>query len=103
MGFLVEMWMPILASAVAVWVVSAILHMLLPLHKSDYVGMPGEDAIRDVLRANNLTVGEYMFPHAESMSELAEPEMIEKFKQGPVGIMTILPSGPPTMGKQLLQ
>jgi len=103
MGFLVEMWMPILASAAAVWVVSAVLHMVLPLHKSDYVGMPGEDAIRDVLRANNLTVGEYMFPHAESMAELAEPEMIEKFKQGPVGIMTILPSGPPTMGKQLLQ
>ena len=103
MGFLVDLWMPILASAAAVWVVSAILHMMLPLHKSDYVGMPGEAEILEALRSNNISVGEYMFPHAKSMSELGDPEMIEKYKRGPVGIMTIFPSGPPTMSRQLLQ
>lgn len=83
MGFLIDMWMPILASAAAVWVLSAIMHMLLPFHKSDYVGLPGESEIAETFRSQNLTVGDYMFPHAEKMSDLAQPEMIEKFHAGP--------------------
>ncbi len=103
MGFLIDMWMPILASAAAVWVLSAIMHMLLQFHKNDYVGLPGESEIVETLRSQNLAVGDYMFPHAEKMSDLAKPEMIEKFTRGPVGIITILPSGPPSIGKQLVQ
>ena len=103
MGFLIDMWMPILASAAAVYVISMIMHLLLPFHKSDYVGLPGESKIVETLRSQNLAVGDYMFPHAKSMSELAEPEMIEKFTRGPVGMITILPSGPPRIGKQLVQ
>src|ERR1017187_10890656 len=29
------------------------------------------------------------------------PAMMEKFKQGPIGILTVRPSGPPAMGKYL--
>jgi len=35
------------------------------------------------------------------MKELGTPEMIEKCERGPVGTMTIRPSGAPGMGKQL--
>ena len=35
------------------------------------------------------------------MKEMGSPEMIEKYKQGPVGLFTVMPSGPPAMGKQL--
>ena len=32
---------------------------------------------------------------------MKSPETIEKFKRGPVGLLTIFPSGPPAMGKFL--
>ena len=36
------------------------------------------------------------------MKEMNSPEMKEKWTKGPVGFMTILPSGPPAMGKNLV-
>lgn len=39
-----------LVSAVPVFVVSSIIHMVLPWHKSDYPGVPNEDAVMDALR-----------------------------------------------------
>jgi hypothetical protein len=33
---------------------------------------------------------------------MKSPEMIEKYKQGPVGMMTVLPGGPPAMPKFLV-
>ena len=35
MAFLTELWMPILVSAVFVFIVSSITHILLPYHKSE--------------------------------------------------------------------
>jgi hypothetical protein len=32
---------------------------------------------------------------------MKSPEAQEKFKRGPVGLMTVFPSGPPAMGKYL--
>ncbi|MHC5066854.1 MAG: hypothetical protein ACYTG5_23105 [Planctomycetota bacterium] len=37
------------------------------------------------------------------MEELRNPEVIAKFEQGPVGILNVIPSGPPTMAKNLVQ
>jgi hypothetical protein len=37
------------------------------------------------------------------MKDMGTPEMIEKFQRGPVGFMTIVPSGAPGMGKNLIQ
>jgi hypothetical protein len=34
---------------------------------------------------------------------MKSPEMVEKYKQGPVGMMTIAPTGPPAMPKFLGQ
>ena len=34
---------------------------------------------------------------------MKDPELLKKFEEGPVGFFTILPSGPPAMGKCLLQ
>ncbi len=36
MAFLTELWLPILLSAVFVFIVSSIIHMALPIHKGDY-------------------------------------------------------------------
>lgn len=49
------LWMPILFSAVFVFVASSILHMVLPYHRSDFAKLPAEDEVRDAL----LTAGTF--------------------------------------------
>ena len=94
------LWLPIVLSAVIVFVASSIMHMLLPYHRSDYRGLPEEDKTLAALRALNLTRGLYVFPFC-THKDMKTPAMVEKYKQGPVGMMTIMPSGPPNMGKFL--
>jgi hypothetical protein len=101
MEFVADLWLPILLSAVFVFVMSSILHMVLPFHKGDYKKLPGEEKVLAEMRAQGVQRGHYTFPCPGSMKEMCSPEMIEKYKQGPVGHMIILPSGPPTMGKCL--
>lgn len=102
MDFLSELWMPILVSAGVAWIASAILHMLLPIHKQDYARLSGEESILEALRNQQIAPGEYYFPFSESMKDMHEPEMVEKHKRGPVGFLTVMPSGPPGIGKNLV-
>ncbi len=49
---LAALWLPILLSAVIVFVASSVIHMATPWHKSDYPKLPNEDRVMDALRAN---------------------------------------------------
>ncbi len=98
---LTALWLPIVLSAVVVFAASAVLHMVLPLHRSDFKGLPDEAGIRAAIRVAKVAPGTYFFPHARDLKESQTPEMKAKFEQGPVGIMTVMRSGPPTMGKPL--
>lgn len=98
-----SLWMPIVLSAVIVFIASSIMHMALKYHRSDYKKLPNEDEVAAALRKDNLSPGVYYFPHMSGMSELKSPAMIEKFTKGPVGMVRIRPSGPPGMGKSLVQ
>jgi hypothetical protein len=97
---LAALWLPIVLSAVIVFVASSILHMVLPYHKSDYQKLPEEDKVLPVLRSAGLKHGLYVFPFC-TQKEMKSPAMIEKYNQGPVGMMTILRNGPPVMPKFL--
>jgi hypothetical protein len=97
---MLALWLPIVLSAVIVFIASSILHMALPYHKSDYQKLPDEDKLLPVLRAAGLKRGLYVFPFC-TQKEMKSPAMIEKYKQGPVGMMTILHNGPPAMPKFL--
>ena len=103
MAFLGELWVPILVSAVMVFIVSSVIHMLLPIHKKDCAKLPDEGRVLEALRGLGLAPGMYMFPHAGSMKECGSPEMLEKFRQGPVGTMIVRPKGMPKIGTALLQ
>jgi hypothetical protein len=94
------LWLPILLSAVIVFIASSIMHMVLPYHRSDYQQLPDEDKVLVALRAAGLKRGLYMFPFS-THKDMKSPSTIEKFKQGPVGILTIFPSGPVAMPKFL--
>jgi len=63
---LISLWLPILLSAVVVFIVSSIIHMLMPWHKNDYAQIPNEDKIMDALRPFNIPPGDYMMPRASS-------------------------------------
>jgi len=92
---------PILLSAVAVFIISSIIHMVLGYHKNDFVGLSNEKQVMDDLRKYSIPPGDYHFPRANSMKEMSSPQFIEKMKQGPVGMITITKSGPPNMTKEL--
>ena len=95
-----SLWLPILLSAVIVFFASFIMHMVLPYHKGDYRKLPEEDKVRAALRGVALTRGLYMFPFS-THKEMKSPEMTAKYKEGPVGTMTVFPVGPPAMPKFL--
>jgi hypothetical protein len=98
-----SLWVPILLSAVIVFVASSVIHMLLPIHKSDFRKLPDEDGVMDALRKAGVGPGDYMFPHAGSMADLKSPAFTEKRTKGPVASMTVMESGPVSMGPSLAQ
>jgi hypothetical protein len=101
MGVFTDLWLPIVVSAVLVFVASSILHMLIPIHKGDYRKLPDESELLTAMRTRGVMPGAYSFPFPASMKDLASPEMIARYQQGPVGLLTVLPNGVPAMGKLL--
>jgi len=97
---LTALWLPVVLSAVIVFIASSIMHMLLPYHRSDYRQLPDEDKLLAALRAAGLKQGLYHFPFC-THKDMKSPAAMEKFKQGPVGMLTVFPSGPPAMPKFL--
>ncbi|MBL7994136.1 hypothetical protein JNM05_02095 [bacterium] len=100
---ILALWLPILLSAVAVFIVSSIIHMFLQWHKGEYPKLANEDQVIDALRPVNLKPGDYMVPRAASMEDMKSEAFAEKMKKGPVIIMTVLPNGAPSMSGNLIQ
>src|SRR4051812_4323129 len=103
MNALLALWLPILLSAVVVFVISSLIHMVLKWHASDYGSLSNEDAVRDAIRAGKPAPGRYVMPHCKEMKDMASDTMKKKYQEGPVGHVTILPNGMPHMGKYLGQ
>jgi hypothetical protein len=100
---LLVLWLPILLSAVLVFVVSSLIHMASPWHKSDYPKLSNEDRVMDALRPLALPPGDYMMPRPSSRAEMRSPQFLEKFKKGPVLMLTVWPGGSMSMRNQLVQ
>jgi hypothetical protein len=94
------LWLPIVLSAVIIFVASSIMHMVLPYHRSNYKQLPDEDKVRAALRSAGLQRGLYVFPFC-TPKDMKSPAMVEKYKQGPVGSITVMPLGPAAMPKFL--
>ncbi len=95
------LWLPILLSAVLVFIASSIIHMVLPWHKNDYPKMPREDEVLDALRPFAIPPGDYMVPRPARREDLKSPEFQEKLKKGPVMMVTVWPNGMMSMGRNL--
>lgn len=100
---ILSLWLPILLSAVLVFVVSSVIHMVLRYHSSDFRKLPDEEAFVGSIGKLNLDAGEYMYPYAGSMEAMKSPEFQEKVKRGPAVILNIQPGKIPSMGGPLVQ
>jgi hypothetical protein len=96
-----SLWVPILLSAIIVFVVSAVIHMVLTYHRNDFRRLPKEDDVLEALRRLNVPPGDYAAPYAASPAGMKDPAFLERMNKGPVVIMTVAPGGPPAMGTAL--
>ena len=96
-----SLWVPVLVSAVVVFVGSSILHMALRYHRADIKALPNEDAVRDALGKGSPAPGLYFTPYCCDMKQMREPAMREKFEKGPIAMITINRKGVPAMPKHL--
>lgn len=89
-----SLWLPILLSAIFVFMASSVIHMVLSVwHKNDFRHVPDEDAAMSALGSLGLEPGDYLFPHAGSSTEVMRSEaFLEKVNRGPIGILTIMPA-----------
>ena len=98
-----SLWLPIVLSAVAVFLVSFILHMLLRYHHNDWSRLPAEDEIRDALHRHNIPPGNYMTPWGGGPEAMKDPVWLAKYERGPVATLTFMRSGKPSMTDELIQ
>jgi len=97
---ILSLWLPILLSSIVVFLASMIVWPT--LHRSDYKGLPDEEAAVKALRPQNLQPGLYNIPNIAQRSDARKPEILKKFEEGPVGFLTVLPNRFPAMGTSLI-
>ena len=95
-----SLWLPIVLSAVAVFIMSSVFHMVLKYHRSDFLGLEEEDAVMAALREANIPPGEYIMPHCADPKDAGSAEFKAKTEQGPVAMLNIMGGGY-EMGKAL--
>lgn len=88
----------IVVAAIAVFVLSSILHMALKYHQADYRQLPDEQAVAGL---RGVPPGLYVFPYCANAKDMGTPEMQAKLGAGPVGMAILRPAGPTAMGKLL--
>lgn len=98
-----SLWLPILLSAVLVFITSSIIHMVLRYHNRDYSRLPNEEAVRAAIRAGSPAAAQYVIPYCPEMKQMETPEMKQKYTEGPVAVLNVMRSGVPTMGRPLVQ
>lgn len=98
---LMSLVVPILVSAVLVFIASALLHMVIPFHKNDLRRIPREDEFLDAVRRLELPSGDYVAPHAESAGAMKDPAYVEKRARGPMVLMTVAAGAPRSMAASL--
>ncbi len=100
---LAQLWLPIVLSAVFVFIASSLLNMLLSFwHRSDYHGFSNEDEVRAALRKGMTQAGMYNVPFCLP-NKMNDPDMLRKMEEGPLAMVAIKPGGKFNLGVPLLQ
>ena len=97
---LLPLWLPILLSAAAVWIVATIFGMPFLHHKNDFIGLAGEDVFMDSIRKSSIKPGNYLFPDFRTRDAMESEKVKKALEQGPVGHLSLW-QPPLSMGGKL--
>ena len=103
MHAILQLWLPIVATAVLIFIASSLIHMVFKWHNKEYGQFSNEDEIRAAINAGKPAIGQYVLPHCLDMKDMQNEAMQHKFLEGPIGFITLRPNGPPKMGGSLLK
>ena len=98
---LFSLWLPIVVSAVIVFIASFVVWMVLPYHKKDVKTLPDEKALTDHLKTLNLAPGTYMWPGCQSNQEMKSEEYKSRYDAGPWGSINVV-GQKPNFGRNLI-
>jgi len=98
---LVGLWLPILVSAVLVFVASSLVWNVLGAHKWHIKGLPDEAAVRETLTKQGVAPGMYAIPYSAGPAAMKDPAFQEKLTKGPVAVITVRKPGMPNMAQFL--
>lgn len=103
MDFFTHLWLPIVASAAAVWVASALAWMLIGHHKGDWKEVPNENEFIATVKRMGIAPGSYGFPEfrrLEGMPKEAKHAKWDEMQKSPIGLLRVW--GPISMGRNML-
>ena len=101
MSAIFQLWLPIIATAVLIFIASSLIHMVFKWHNADYKKLANEDDVRAAVRAGSPPPGQYVIPHCMDMKEMQADAMQKKYVEGPIAFLTVRENGPPAMGSSL--
>jgi hypothetical protein len=96
-----DLWLPIVLAAVAVFIASFLAWVVLPHHKPDFKRLNDEEGLLADIRSKNPDPGVYMFP-CYTPEDLKDPEKKKRYEAGPNGVLIVWP-GPANMGANMVK
>jgi hypothetical protein len=103
MSGIFQLWLPILATGVLIFVASSLIHMVFKWHNSDYRPLGNEDEVRAAIRHGAPAPGQYLLPYCADVKDMQGTEMRKKYVEGPIAFLTVRANGVPTMAPALTQ
>ena len=97
---ILSLWLPIIVSAVAMFFASFLIWAVLNYHNRDYRGAGNEDAVRAALKGS--APGFYILPFCLDPAEARNPEVRQKFEEGPIAYITVAKNGLPYMAPRMV-
>lgn len=95
------LWLPILLSGIAVFIVSSLIWAVIQYHNSDWQELPDEESARAALKG--VLPGQYTVPYAVDHKARNNEAWQQKYKDGPAAMLVVVPHGSLAMGKQMTQ
>ena len=95
-----QLWLPIVLSAIGVFIASSLIHTVLKWHIADYRKLANEDDVRTAINRGTPAPGMYVVPYHTEGPKIS-PEVERKFVEGPIAFVMLRPPGLPKLGPHL--
>jgi mannitol-specific phosphotransferase system IIBC component len=89
MTFFFALWLPILVSAVVLFIASSIAWTVLTHHFHDHNKLPNEEEFMAQVRSMELPNATYIFPLYLSHKDAQNPDNVKRYNDGPRGVIML--------------